>query len=349
MSQFIIILSGRLKANKSPDQAAVILSKVYGIPAEKGRALFQGKPVPLRKKLKKELAEKLCKHLQDAGAECRMEIVQETSELSLDPAPDSQRTAKVDRFDTDNSTSSPVVEKSVEEARPTSIPASSSDSIVISDRVDGFVVPDQPASELTQAPEVDNDRNKGIENRGVSKLNKPVGFQYVKEVEDEEVEEAKGVEKYLQQLTPQMRIIAGAGAAVIVIALLLVMLWPSEPEPLVVTKSKPQKTNNSQQVKKRMENDPFMRESEISFTKLKLKSLTRSIRVWMLEFGGGYDPKQVTMSRLQVDMGVSDADLTDAWGTAIRYKAIEKSFVVVSAGPDKKFDSKDDIKRTSTQ
>ena len=63
----------------------------------------------------------------------------------------------------------------------------------------------------------------------------------------------------------------------------------------------------------------------------------------MMQFGGSYNPEQVTLDRLKVDMGVTDGDLTDSWGKKIRYVPFQSGFALISAGPDKKFDTADDI------
>lgn len=64
----------------------------------------------------------------------------------------------------------------------------------------------------------------------------------------------------------------------------------------------------------------------------------------MIQFGSGFDPSQVTLGRLQQDLAIDSNELLDGWGTALRYLPGDKGYSVVSAGPDRKFDTADDLK-----
>jgi hypothetical protein len=76
---------------------------------------------------------------------------------------------------------------------------------------------------------------------------------------------------------------------------------------------------------------------------VRLDGLARSVKVWMIQFGVGYDPTQVTLDRLRDDMGVTEAQLQDPWGTTMRYRASPDAFQVLSAGPDRRFGTGDDL------
>ncbi len=78
----------------------------------------------------------------------------------------------------------------------------------------------------------------------------------------------------------------------------------------------------------------------------KLTTLARSVKVWMIQFGLGYDPTQVTIDRLRKDLGIGDKDLQDPWGTPMRYEPSVDGFRVRSAGPDRQFDTADDLQVT---
>jgi general secretion pathway protein G len=67
---------------------------------------------------------------------------------------------------------------------------------------------------------------------------------------------------------------------------------------------------------------------------------------------GRYPTHKEGLAALVKDPGVegwmgpyirTDKPLTDPWGTALRYTAQAKGYKMVSAGPDKKFESEDDI------
>ncbi len=84
----------------------------------------------------------------------------------------------------------------------------------------------------------------------------------------------------------------------------------------------------------------------LAATRQRQLALVRSVKVWMIEFGAGFDPAQVTMQRLQRDLGLGDKEMRDGWGTAFRYRPGKGEYVLASAGPDRRFDSDDDLVRT---
>ena len=84
-------------------------------------------------------------------------------------------------------------------------------------------------------------------------------------------------------------------------------------------------------------------DSKQAVTERRLESLGRSVRAWMKFYGSG-DPAQVTLDRMQQDLGLAEAEMQDAWGTAIRYQPGSPSYTMLSAGPDRKFSTADDLK-----
>lgn len=84
---------------------------------------------------------------------------------------------------------------------------------------------------------------------------------------------------------------------------------------------------------------------QLAQTTSRLEALNRSIRIWMIQFGSGFNPGQVTLDRLQRDLQMGDQEMLDGWGTAMRYEPGEKVYEVVSAGPDRQFDTEDDLRR----
>ncbi len=77
----------------------------------------------------------------------------------------------------------------------------------------------------------------------------------------------------------------------------------------------------------------------------RMQQLGRLVRVWMIQYGGGFDPDQVTLLRMQQDLQLSAAELQDAWGTAMGYQSEQKGFIVTSAGSDREFGTEDDLQQ----
>ena len=46
---------------------------------------------------------------------------------------------------------------------------------------------------------------------------------------------------------------------------------------------------------------------------------------------------------------LSGETLNDTWGTMVRYERTDEGYIVISAGPDKKYDTLDDLQLTSSE
>ncbi|WP_260294364.1 hypothetical protein [Sedimenticola hydrogenitrophicus] len=77
----------------------------------------------------------------------------------------------------------------------------------------------------------------------------------------------------------------------------------------------------------------------------RLEQLNRSIKVWMIQYGSGFNPAQVTLERLQQDLNIGQQGMLDGWGTTLRFEPEAGKYQVISAGPDKSFGTADDLKR----
>jgi len=84
--------------------------------------------------------------------------------------------------------------------------------------------------------------------------------------------------------------------------------------------------------------------SKTSETKRRLEMMTRSVRIWMIQYGAGFDPTQVTLSRMQQDLEISQAEMEDSWGSVFQYSTSDGYYTITSAGPDRIFGNEDDIK-----
>jgi len=71
--------------------------------------------------------------------------------------------------------------------------------------------------------------------------------------------------------------------------------------------------------------------------------LARSVKIWMIQYGAGFDPGQVTLTALEQDLQIRPEELLDGWGTRFRYQPREGSYAITSAGPDRQFDTSDDV------
>lgn len=351
--RYIIVLTGRLSERGDPASAAKILSKVYGIPAEKSRSLFNGESTPLRKKLDHHLAKKVHHVLKEAGVECSIEPVEDEdfTLMDLDAAykeaskgfDHSDNDATLGRAQNTFRPSPPVQgakngEKSGLDESPTprehSIPSVTDD--------DSSILISSSLAALSQGKNKQSDENSIVDVEAIKRREKE------NEIIEQEtyIDEPQGIQEVLgTYLTLRLVfLIALLLLAIGATAYLYLFTDVDSPSPVVPAKSTA-KTQGAIDLAKEQK-ERVLRESNVSFTELKLKTLAQSIRVWMMQFGGGYNPQQVTIPRLKVDMGISDDDLTDSWGTAVRYIPAESQFTLLSAGPDKKFESGDDISIT---
>jgi hypothetical protein len=81
-------------------------------------------------------------------------------------------------------------------------------------------------------------------------------------------------------------------------------------------------------------------------TEARMIALGRSVKVWMIQYGFGFDPQQVTLARVQGDLGLSQEGMLDAWGTPLRYQPESGRYSVLSAGADRSFGTGDDLTET---
>jgi hypothetical protein len=80
-------------------------------------------------------------------------------------------------------------------------------------------------------------------------------------------------------------------------------------------------------------------------TKRHQDMLARSVKIWMIQYGAGFDPGQVTLAGLEQDLQIPPGEMQDGWGTPFRYEPRADRYLIVSAGPDRQFDTADDLSK----
>jgi len=132
------------------------------------------------------------------------------------------------------------------------------------------------------------------------------------------------------------RLLAVAGLIVLVAAGWGGMQWFGVDEkPLAVDSSSPEVESRPQ-----IPVDP-----ELAITRKRLDQLFSSVGVWMIQYGSGFDPSQVTLERMRRDLQIEAEELLDGWGTPFQYRVDDGSYTVVSAGSDRQFNSDDDLRK----
>ncbi len=117
----------------------------------------------------------------------------------------------------------------------------------------------------------------------------------------------------------------------------------SEPEPPPQTVAQKKPVAKVKPVK--VDNSMFIA-LQVDEVKARFDSLSGSIHTWKEQFRDGASqastPEQVKAA-LKTDMGVGDEDWQDPWGSAIELKITETGISLISAGPDKKMGTDDDV------
>ncbi|MCP3662046.1 MAG: hypothetical protein GY696_06045 [Gammaproteobacteria bacterium] len=80
-----------------------------------------------------------------------------------------------------------------------------------------------------------------------------------------------------------------------------------------------------------------------SLTRKRQRSLLRLVKVWMIQYGDGYNPSLVTLERLRSDLEIPTEEMKDGWNTPFRYAYGDDRYSLLSAGPDTTFGTADDI------
>jgi hypothetical protein len=337
-SKYQLVFSGKLLEGFKHAEVQKALGHLLKIPLDQAGHLIQGDRFRIKKALDKDKAERLLEKIILRGADCAVEPVrnkggkqQAVLESAVEATPVVEPPVAIDQVDSGL----------VDAGEPLTLDFPGVDADAVKD--DSPLTLDLP--ELT--PEDDNTRPMSVVRPKRSSGDeivlasspevaefKPeddsenVGTFYERGVEAHPKEASKSVVNKRNQMVILLAALIGIAIAV---WLLLPMIIDEEPGPVVsTTPAVPVDPQRAQTLRR-------------------LDQLNRSVSVWMIQYGSGFNPTQVTLERLQQDLSMSEQDMLDGWGTALRFEPEAQVYRVISAGPDKAFGTGDELKReTST-
>ncbi len=317
-----IILTGRLISGHSFDEVESALSLLLKMPVEKVRHLLRGDRSRIKTTLPLLRAERLKGKIERRGAECEIEAVA----AGVEPAAGEQRIPRRDELDEQQSAASsgvdvvpleaaPIETDDLELSLPDEIPAptlDADDSLSAAQDDDAIVL---ATPEAVESPEPRQETDDGATEQF---------YEVPSSRNTDRNDDAKPNSERLK--------LVALGAVLVVGALVAVwMYWGSaeEPAPQVVQVPAPVKPAYPKK----------------AATARGMVDLAKSVRVWMIQYGSGFDPAQVTLERLQQDLGISSEHFVDGWGQAYEYAPQDMAYQLRSAGPDRSFDTADDIRK----
>ncbi|MES9843806.1 MAG: hypothetical protein ABW131_04095 [Candidatus Sedimenticola sp. 6PFRAG5] len=326
--KFRLTLTGRIVEGFEHKEVAEALGKLLKVSIDQARGMLQGRRSRIRAELTLEKAEHLQQKLMDRGAVCNLSPV---------PSAGDKHEASPEKFLADQE------EKSTQ-----------------GDGESGFDM------EFELVPQEEEDGEEAQDNDDTSRLNV---VEVEPEVQAEDTEDTEVVlsstpEKPAQeqgastdqdsgtaQFFEEPRVIADkieknpqkALPYLLLVGILVIgglgwvgfkfFMGPDKP----AAAKKPVSQNPVVQV-------PVNPELDLSNKRLGL--LARSVKVWMIQYGSGFNPEQVTLSRLGEDLGMPKDEFLDGWGNAIRYEPGDGGYKLRSPGADGTFGTEDDLLKT---
>jgi hypothetical protein len=132
--------------------------------------------------------------------------------------------------------------------------------------------------------------------------------------------------------TSPMAVYIGIGAAL----LLSLLTWKMALDPLMEQMGEmPAVTRGTSGLSGADLNTP-----EAQATAIQLSMLSLAVKLVLIKEGS---PSDVSWKQIKARMRMSDQDIKDPWGTALRFESEDSGFELRSAGPDRLFDSDDDL------
>ena len=330
-TKYQLVFSGKLLEGFKHPEVQQSLAQLLKIPLDQAGHLIQGDRFRIKKALEKDKAERLLQKITQRGAECSVEPVRSKDKKKSDVGEQSseQPTVVTDKLEAEV----PLADEPLSLDLPMAGDVNPNDPLTL----------DLP--ELT--PEDDNTRPMAIvspdDYSGADEVVLESATAVVAEFKPEDDSENVGTfydrgdaSAPKEEVTAigrrdQRLMLLGAAVVVAVAAWLLVpLLLDDAPAPEVAAvPAAPVDPQRAQTVRR-------------------LEQLNRSVSVWMIQYGSGFNPTQVTLERLQQDLNMGDQDMLDGWGTALRFEPEAQLYRVISAGPDKSFGTADDLKRETT-
>lgn len=310
-SRYRLVFSGKLRQGFIHEEVQRALAQLLKIPLDQAGHLIQGNRFRINKSLEKSKAERLLEKIRERGAEC-----------SIEPsAPTSLPTSK-----SGHEHAAEAVDRKVRNPASASIkadtdPAAPAGRETVDERT-------RPLATVRPEPAAGDEEDIVLATPGVRRA------AYKSDDDSDNVgillerstlvrnAEAGGGDKRRHLILLGGLLLVGAAAA------WLLLPMGEEPPAPSVTRAPTVPV------------DPQRAE-----TNRRLEQLSRSIRVWMIQYGSGFDPAQVTLDRLQQDLEIGPRDMLDGWGTGLRFEPEGEKYRVISAGPDKSFGTADDLQR----
>lgn len=321
--KFRLILSGNLIDGFQQEQVAEALARLLKLPPEQTAQMLNGERSRIKVELSLEKAEHLRDKLQERGAECSVEPIIPRKSDSPETAIAADAPSPV-QFDPEESLELDLPED------------------------DSFDAETQMISGASEEP---SDFEVVLESPAPIAVEKPVA-----QPADDEAGTDSGEESGIEQFFEQPRVVrvqqetgktrAGTRNVLMLALLGVVVLGAGAWFALPYLDGDSQEAGKEQSVA--TANTPPKKKTKPEITQDRMEKLSRSARVWMIRFGSGFDPTQVTLERLAQDLQLPAEEMTDAWDSPLRYRVTETGYQISSAGADGKFDTRDDLQKDAT-
>lgn len=90
-AKYRVIITGMLRPERARDEVVANLAALFHSRPATVQRLLQGKPTALTKQYERAAAEKICRAVLDAGAECQLEEIADEAEAAVKAAPGGER------------------------------------------------------------------------------------------------------------------------------------------------------------------------------------------------------------------------------------------------------------------
>lgn len=304
--KFRLVLSGNLVDGFDRNDVEEKLARLMRLPLKHVHTLLQGKISKIPRELNFEKAERLCKKLNACGAESRIEpVIRKTA----------------DKQEADN-----PIRAEEDILQPTSDEAEIVDSLDL-DLLDA----NMPTPQGAQSIVIESDpREWNVFSDAADEEEEGGSGQVFEQPNRVQGQDWKSIGSLL--LSNKKFILMLGGLSLMILLVLFYFFISDSGNNAAGVRKQPEVQNRN-----KAPADP-----ELALTQEHAEGLSRQVRVWMVQYGSG-DPMLVTLDRLKQDLEISAKEMVDGWGTPLRYEPAERSYVIRSAGPDKSFETKDDL------